>query len=81
MKTAISIPDPLFAKGEKLARKLKIKRSQLYARALAEMIRHHDDGEITRRLNEIYGPGGVDSTLDPALERAALEVFRRSEWK
>ncbi|MEK6716162.1 MAG: ribbon-helix-helix protein, CopG family, partial [candidate division NC10 bacterium] len=35
MKTAISIPDPLFRECEKLARDLGISRSQLFSRALA----------------------------------------------
>ncbi len=33
VKTAVSIPEPLFAEGEKFAKRLRLKRSQLYARA------------------------------------------------
>jgi mRNA-degrading endonuclease toxin of MazEF toxin-antitoxin module len=33
VKTAISIPDPLFDAAERLAKRLRIARSQLYCRA------------------------------------------------
>jgi metal-responsive CopG/Arc/MetJ family transcriptional regulator len=36
MKTAISIPDDVFAAAERLARRLKKSRSELYSRALRE---------------------------------------------
>ncbi len=81
MKTAISIPDPVFKSGEKLRKRLKLSRSALYARAIADMVRRYREDPVTRRLNEVYGPNGDGSELDPALERAALDVIRRSPWK
>jgi metal-responsive CopG/Arc/MetJ family transcriptional regulator len=36
MKTVIFIPDEVFAEAEKLARRLKTSRSELYSRALRE---------------------------------------------
>lgn len=80
MKTGISIPDPLFAKGERLAKRLKLKRSQLYARALAELIRRYDSNEITRRLNEVYGPDGKGSELDPLLASHVRRALKKVEW-
>jgi len=80
MKTAISIPDRLFAKGEKLAKKLKVKRSQLYARALEEWLRRYEGDEITRRLNEIYGPEGRGSELDPVLAAHVRRSLKKVEW-
>jgi metal-responsive CopG/Arc/MetJ family transcriptional regulator len=38
MKTAISIPDLLFDEAEKLAQRLGMSRSELYAKALAAYI-------------------------------------------
>ena len=80
MKTAISIPGPLFVKGEKLAKKLKLKRSELYARALADMIRRHDPEEVTRRLNEAYGADKRASALDPLLAAHAKRSLKKVEW-
>ena len=45
MKTAISLPDELFAAAEKLAERLGVSRSQLYATALAEHYRFLSFGD------------------------------------
>ena len=52
MKTAISIPDPVFEAAEELARRLGKSRSQVYAEALRQYLERHD--HITRRLNEAF---------------------------
>ena len=41
MKTAISLPDALFRAGDALAKRMKLSRSELYARALAEFLAKH----------------------------------------
>ena len=61
MKTAISIPDPLFRSAERLADKLGISRSELCCRAVKTLFERHEQGSITRRLNEIYTALGVQS--------------------
>jgi predicted transcriptional regulator len=38
MKTAISIPDEIFEAAERLAKRLKRSRSEIYSRALAETV-------------------------------------------
>ena len=48
MKTAISIPDPLFGAAERLAKHLGISRSQLYQRALQAFLQEQEK----RRLAE-----------------------------
>jgi len=78
MKTAFSLPDPLFKRGEKVRKRLRISRSEAYRRALADWIRRHGEDPITRKLNEVYGPGGEDSTLDPAWERIQSETLKES---
>ena len=63
MKTAISIPDPVFRAAESLARRLKVSRSELYAKAVAEFVARHRRSQITQRLNEVYTEAeeGIDS--------------------
>ena len=63
MKTAISIPDPVFRAAESLARRLKVSRSELYAKAVAEFVARHRRSQITQRLNEVYAESevGIDS--------------------
>lgn len=64
MKTAISIPDSVFQSAEKLATRLGVSRSELYAKALAALIEKHREDVVTAQLNEIYGPEGEQSSLD-----------------
>ncbi|MDO9371841.1 MAG: hypothetical protein Q7U07_04535 [Gammaproteobacteria bacterium] len=65
MKTAISIPDRVFRSAEQLAARMGVSRSELYSKALAALVEKHRDDLITSRLNEIYGPGRENSSLDP----------------
>jgi metal-responsive CopG/Arc/MetJ family transcriptional regulator len=78
MKTAISLPDELFERAEAAAKKLRVSRSKLYARALEKMLKEMDDKEITRRLNKVYAK--VDSRLDPALARLQWASLEKEEW-
>ena len=77
MKVAVSIPDPLFAEADRLAKRRKLSRSQLYAEALALLVSREDRSEITRRLNEVHSR--VDSRLDPGLAAAQSEALRE-KW-
>lgn len=77
MKVAVSIPDPLFAEADRLAKRRKLSRSQLYAQALELLVSREDQTEITRRLNDVYGT--VDSRLDRRLAAAQSEALRE-EW-
>jgi metal-responsive CopG/Arc/MetJ family transcriptional regulator len=70
MKTAISLPDPLYAEAEALARRLRVSRSELYARALAEMVARHRSEDITRQLDAVYA--AESGELEPDL--AALQA-------
>ena len=78
MKTAISLPDDLFERAEVAAKKLRVSRSRLYARALEKLLKEMDDKEITRRLNKVYAK--VDSRLDPALARLQWASLEKEEW-
>jgi metal-responsive CopG/Arc/MetJ family transcriptional regulator len=78
MKTAISIPDPIFQAAEELARQLGISRSELYTTALAEYIREHRDADITERLNQLYAE--EDSSLDEVLKQIQWLSLPREDW-
>jgi metal-responsive CopG/Arc/MetJ family transcriptional regulator len=51
MKTAVSIPDDVFKEVERLARRLKLSRSRLYSRALAEYLARHAQDQVTEAMN------------------------------
>lgn len=78
MKTAISLPDDLFASADELADRLGVSRSELFARAMAEYVAKHQGEEVTTRLNALYGD--ERSGLDPAIRRTQARSVGSSEW-
>ena len=84
MKTAVSIPDDLYAEAEQMARRLKRSRSGLYADAVREYLTRHDDDAITGALNqvcaEIDGEIGPDGRDGGDVIEAGRRVLERVEW-
>ena len=78
MKVAVSIPDPIFREAERISRRIRVPRSQFYARALEAYLRERSGGDVTARLNEVYAK--TSSKLDPGTEGLSLEVLRREKW-
>ena len=78
MKVAISIPDDVFDTGERLARRLKTSRSQLYARALGDFVLQHDADQVTATMNRVVD--AVGTKVDDFSRRAAGRALRRVEW-
>lgn len=78
MKTAVSIPDPIFEAADALARRLGISRSELYARALTMAIEAEQTDAVTARLDAIYEDH--DSSLDPGLKHAQRRRLAASTW-
>jgi hypothetical protein len=65
VKTAVSIPGPVFQAAERLAKSLRIPRSHLYSRAIERYVSEAQQRNITTRLNQVYANEKVE--LDPAL--------------
>ncbi|MGD1104458.1 MAG: hypothetical protein ABSA59_20620 [Terriglobia bacterium] len=78
MKTAISIPDPLFKEAERLTKRLRIPRSQLYARALEDYIQRQRSKGIKEALDEVYST--ESSELDPVIAQLQAMALGREEW-
>jgi antitoxin MazE6 len=78
MKTAISIPDKIFDTADLLARKLKISRSQLYAKAVEEFVIEHARTGVRESLDQVYA--AESSAMDPALARAQAVAITREDW-
>lgn len=79
MKTAISIPDPLFDSAETLAARLGVSRSQLYATALARLLAEYERSEVTARLDAVYGgAAGEPSRLDAAAVALQARSLRQN---
>lgn len=78
MKTAISVPDDIFEPAERLAKRLKKSRSQIYSEAVAEYIIRHDPDTVTERINEVCDE--ADTRPDPFLTAAARRILAGSDW-
>ena len=78
MKTAISLPDPLFEAAEQLAARLGVSRSELYRRAMEKMLRDHDDAQVTEALNEVYAR--ESGALEPGLAALQTRSLPREVW-
>ncbi len=78
MKTAVSLPDNVFKAAEGLARRLRLSRSALYARALERMLAEEQGVRITERLNTVYETR--DSALDQRIARAQSRALGRDTW-
>jgi metal-responsive CopG/Arc/MetJ family transcriptional regulator len=55
VKTAISLPEPLFERADAFAQRQRISRSQLFARAVEEFLRRHESQVLLEALDRVYG--------------------------
>ncbi len=78
MKVAISLPDPVFTAAEKLAAKLRVSRSQLYAQAIEEYLGRRQESAVTEQLNAVYD--AHPASLDPAFAAAQREALGDEAW-
>jgi len=78
MKTAISIPDELFEKGERLARRMKKSRSELYSRALGDYVARHVPDQVTEAMDKLCAELFVEP--DDFVAGASRRILERSEW-
>jgi len=74
VKTAVSLPKELFDQAERLAGEMHVSRSQLFAMALEELLRHHQNRRLLREINAAY-----ETDADDEAEREAERAMRRHQ--
>ena len=81
VKTAISMPKSLFDQVDDLAEELQVPRSQVFALAVEELIKRHENRRILAALNEVYedAPEPYDDTLHQGMRRQQRELVE-GEW-
>ncbi len=79
MKTAVSVPDDLFAQVDRLARRSRRSRSEVYSAALREYVARHAPDEVTARLDAVVAEAGDAGARDFAA-RAAGRTLEAGEW-
>jgi len=78
MKTAISVPDSVFAQADGLAQRLQMSRSELYTRAVEAYIGEHRRSRVREKLDELYS--AEPSGIDPATLNAQAASIPREAW-
>ena len=78
MKTAISVPDPIFHEGERYAQRTGKSRSKLYSEALAEYLSRHGPDEVTEAMNHVVD--SLNEPVDPIVIATASRVLAQTEW-
>lgn len=78
MKTAVSIPDDVFKKAERLALRMQTSRSQLFSNAVTEYVARHAPDDVTEAMNEACRDIGVEP--DPFMFAASRRILEQSEW-
>ena len=79
MKTAVSVPDDLFAQVDRLARGSRRSRSEVYSAALREYVARHAPDEVTAGLDRVIAEVGQPD-VDGFAARAARATLSSAEW-
>jgi len=78
MKTAVSIPDDVFEQVERLARRERRSRSEVFSAALREYVARHSPDEVTEAINRVCDEVGDQS--DEFIAAAAGRILEKTEW-
>ena len=76
MKIAISVPDSVFKRAERLAKRRRMSRSELYTKALVAMLEAEPKDELTRAYDSAFEGERTEAFADEAARRALADV----EW-
>jgi predicted transcriptional regulator len=79
MKTAVSVPDDLFREADRLARRTRRSRSDIYSAALREYVARHESDEVREALDRLVEELGEAGDLALA-DAAARRVLETTEW-
>ncbi|MEQ1948081.1 MAG: hypothetical protein ABL995_12880 [Bryobacteraceae bacterium] len=78
MKTAVSIPDDVFQGAERLAKRTRKSRSQIYSEAVREYVSRHSPDEVTEAYDRLCAELGQPA--DNFELEAARRTLKRVEW-
>lgn len=78
MKIAISIPEDIFQKIEKISREQKISRSRVIAAAAREYIRKAETRSLMAKLDAVYSEPETRGETD---RRKAMAAYQRRRLK
>jgi metal-responsive CopG/Arc/MetJ family transcriptional regulator len=81
IKTAISLDKSLHEQIDILAHKMKVSRSRLFAMALEDFLRHHENEQLLQEINRAYQdePDQAQQTLRQGMRRLHRKIVE-GEW-
>ena len=80
VKTAISLPDALYYRAERVAQRLGRTRSALYAEALEAFLDAAEQSdEVTAALDELYADAGAAAGREPGAA-AGRRLMDNGQW-
>jgi len=78
MKTAISLPDTLFRRAERVAKRRRLSRSELYRRAIEAYLASHE-GDVTDQINAALAEIGDDPETQSWIAGTQAQARRRKQ--
>jgi metal-responsive CopG/Arc/MetJ family transcriptional regulator len=80
MKTAVSVPNDVYEKAERLAKREGRSRSEVYSAALREYVARHSPDELTASIDAALADVGDSATLDGFVRVASAATLGSTEW-
>jgi len=78
MKMEILVPNPILEAAERLAQELGMSLSEFYVAALTAYMATYQNGDITKKLDEVYAR--EKSTLEPGVIAIQIASIGEEEW-
>jgi predicted transcriptional regulator len=78
MKIAVSVPQDIFERAERLARREGRSRSEVYSTAVREYVARHASDEVVDALDRVVADVGADP--DAFVAAATRRTLASSEW-
>jgi len=78
MKTEISGPNPIYEAAQRWAEELGMSLSEFYVAAVAAYVATYQNGDITKRLDEVHAK--EDSKLEPELLAIQIASIGQEKW-
>ncbi len=78
MKTAISVSDDVFLLSEKLAKRLKVSRSKIFAMGVKKLAEEYEEDDVTAKLDKFYENERAE--IDPVIMKMAALSLPKDEW-
>ena len=80
MKTAVSVPDDVFERADRLARDSGRSRSDVYSAALREYVARHSPDDLTEAIDLAVSETGDRDAVDIFVTETSRRLLARTEW-